>query len=234
MNAGDYIASMQARVPMRVASTYDWYRRLNAAGEAFYLAHSWSFAAEQTATIEAVAGRDYLVLPDDYVTLSDAAGDNLGRYAIRRATTGEIIKDRQDLSTSGPGWTWKVAFDAPSEQVTGADYPELRAPIYPTPTTDGSPTFVIAYRRGWRDIPANASSARPNIPRHARAVFDLCCRVAAWENLLTTPSPDRPAYAEALAALIAADQQASGAVDIEPGVCRKRPHDYALGTWEGD
>lgn len=235
MNAGQYITAMQARVPLRVPSTFDWYTLLNHAGTAFYNAHEWSFAGESLATVSAVSGRDYLKLPDDFVSLTDAESDALGRYSVRASTTREVIQARGAADDTGAGYSWLVAFDGGWTQNTPADYPEQRAPIYPTPTGNGRPTLTISYRRGWADIPADMTGARPNIPRECRHAFELLCKSLAWEHFFAEqPSPDRPQFTAELARLIAADNLRTGQVQIRGGVQRRRGHEYVVGEFTGD
>lgn len=236
MNAGEYIAAMQARVPLKVASDFDWYALLNDAGQEFYNAHPWSYAEESIATVSAVNGQDFLKLPDDFVSLTDAESDALGRYDVMVVTTAEILRARGAAGAVGAGYSWLVAFDGGWTQNTPADYPEQRAPIYPTPTGNGRPTLTISYRRGWKDIPSGLAGARPNIVREARAAFKLLCKAVAWEHLFADqPSPDRPLYAAQLAALIEIDNGRVGELRIKGGICREEKDDYVLPqTFDGD
>lgn len=226
--AGDYITRMRFRVPARVPSDFSWYHALNAAGSDFFNRHPWSFAGETQGVVYARAGQDVLELPHDFVALRSAVADNLNTDSVESVSLSRIQELQAGIGLTQTGGPWSICWDASWTQRTPSTAPAVTAPIYPTPTTDRSPSVRIAYERGWREIPEGMAAAIPNIPPFAESVFMTLCAAVAFERAFEKPSADRAIFERELPFLIRTDERRTTHVKTKGGLACPQDDDWRL------
>lgn len=149
----------------------------NEAGRELFTRHRWSWRGD-TATLEAVAGQEYIALPDDFAAMTFITIPG-GTYSVIPVSLGQIRYYRQSpVAYSGSGGAWFVSFDGWTRQANPELLPTPRVDLYPTPTTDGTPTLTLEYQRKWREMQGTDPTAVPNIPNNASRALKLLGRAA--------------------------------------------------------
>jgi hypothetical protein len=221
-----YISQMKHRAGKNTwDSRVDPWDVFNSAASEVVDARPWSFLTT-TESVPATAGQDFILMPPDFEALEDAIVDGIGVGGVQLVAPGTIRKHRQRTRTY-TGW-WFLAIDGTARQASTAVPARVRASLWPIPTTNGSPTIVITYRRRWVDMVESVDDFRvPNLPPQFHRAILLGCRVWTWEYLHPEqPAADRPIFEAELERLWKLDE--SQQIDFGPmigGIVDERDED---------
>jgi hypothetical protein len=122
---------------------------VNSAGRHLCSMHRWRFLARPAASIDTVAGQDYLGLPADFSEIMGMDGSATGTNTIEPVTL-EFLNElrRSGTSTANGGRYYALAYAAQS----GSTPPTPRLEVWPVPSSTETGVYNLMYRAGWTDV----------------------------------------------------------------------------------
>lgn len=205
------------------------YAIFNRAGNAVFTRHRWSWRS-QTTTLTAVANQGYIPLPYDFAAMTAVSMTN-GANQVQVCSRARIMELLQSsVLYSGSGGVWYVAFDGYDRQVNAELLPQPRMDIYPTPTSDGTPTLTLEYQRQWRRMVASDPNGIPNLPDHLEWALVLKFRAMLKALHFEDPGAEEALYEAEVQRLIQEDvpqmsygRMRGGADEHSPDMANRPP-----------
>lgn len=198
LSAATIVGYMTHGIGRTPDSRHSLYASLNRAGRALMTEHAWSWRTVENVLIPAVADQAWIDLPSDFGDLLEVTQSGIGGN-VCLTTLADLQRMREISTGSGVlgGTVWYVAFGGSYGSADGLPNGRERVGIYPTPTTDAEPTICLTYRKRWRDISENDTTAKPNVPDDFEGVLILRARAEAkaLENDEVVP-PELARYAD--------------------------------------
>lgn len=151
-----------------IHSSIDPWQILNRAGRAIYTRFPWPWRAQGPEDLATVADQQYVELPTDFARPLKVTIANGGGWNIETVSMDRIMDLRQSAASfSGSAGLVRVSFIPYDTQPSGKALPKPRMEIYPTPTTNGEPTFSLRYERKWKELSTSDPNIKPNLPNEA-------------------------------------------------------------------
>ncbi len=141
--------------------------------------------AGETITLAAVAGVPSIDLPLDFLQVVSLV-DPSNIWTRVEWSTPEKVIDRRRWPILANVYLVSVLGLTPRPTTTTTARPKLL--LDRTPTTDGSPTFALAYRRQWVDLANDADV--PDMPPDMEEALIRLCRARAWSLENDDEHPD--------------------------------------------
>ena len=138
---------------------------VNAAGEFLVSMTGWRWLTEGTATLDLVAGQDYVALPADFKAIRAVTGTDSSRLSVDLVTLAEVLEWR--TYASGSGEVWKAALEASSPATGGAV--TWRLAVAPSPVSASTAALTLYYERGWRTV--SESQDQLSLPSYCETLY---------------------------------------------------------------
>lgn len=174
-------------------SRHDLWADLNEAGREVFTQIPWNMRRAAPTTLVAVASQEFIALPSDWAQLDSVNPQNAGSWSVQLVTIADIMRMRSTPGTFDAGTTF-IAFGAWVTQAAVNASPTQRCEIYPTPTTNGSPTLNVTYLRRWRELSSGSGTDLPNIPNEFEAALVAKFTAIAWRREYGEAHPDEALY----------------------------------------
>lgn len=183
---------------------------VNMAGMWLTTVHRWRWAMRQQATLDFVAGQNYLTLPDDFETIVDLETSNL-TSGMQPTTLAKLLDLEKNVSGASTFYQYAVEYDHTAAVPT----PRLR--IWPTPDSSETGAVTIYYRAKWARRTDDNQTVY--LPEFLHPLFIELVREYAlgWEEADQVPLSERLA-ALSLGPLWSAAQSTDGLIQPSVGV----------------
>jgi hypothetical protein len=199
-----YIEQAKRRVRATVDARFDWPDTLNRAGLLLIRARRWTESLNDTWTLRAKRGEDFIPLPIELVRINgtiktDSTGERVETIGLSDLRQ---LAQRNNLQTDVDNRVWKVALDG--RRGDSPDVPARRGlAIWPVPAEDGTPTLYVSGRRGWRPFTEDNLEQRPCLCDHWHDAYFLAVNCVAKETKDPEEgeAPERRQLAETVEAL---------------------------------
>lgn len=206
--AQQYVDLMAHKIGKTPDPRHDLWDTLNDAGRHLFLEAPFLWRGEPSRSIPAVAGQNYVLLPDDFHSIMHVTCTPTSLWPVQEVSLDFIMDMRRGatpLASVMGGMC--ISVQSYSTQATADSQPVERMELYPTPTADGNPTFLLSYKRTWRELAAADSSAVPNIPTEAENALVCLSRAMACarENEPDMAAGEFALYQQALTILLKSD-----------------------------
>lgn len=149
---------------------------LNDAGEYLCTMHSWKWLERGSATLDFVAGQDYVDLPDDFrdvisVVYSQSLSDRFEWVDQER-----MERVRQGIE---PDWQYIGLIENVAPATGGPAVPRLA--LSPTPGGNITAALTIRYAAGWSQVgrDADVDTTYLIVPEWCRSLMIRLCRIFA-------------------------------------------------------
>ena len=139
---------------------------INAAGQYLMTMYPWSWARQALASLSLTASQAYVELPSNFVAMDDVQPADQSEW-IQFVTRSEFLHwQRNQATPSGYlGYCGSVV-DPTTNALTQVIH------LYPTPATNETDAFTIAYRSGWSSFASSdADEKRIPIPEWLEPLF---------------------------------------------------------------
>jgi hypothetical protein len=205
LNTGSwYKQQAERRIRASVDVRYDMIDVLNRAGMELLEAREWTESLNDTWTLRAKKGEDFIAFPREVVRMNGTIKTANARERVELIGLAELRRkaQRNDLPTDTDNLLWYAAPDG-RRGPTPADAAERGLRLFPTPSTDDSPTLYISGSRGWRPFTETNLEQKPSICEHWHRAYFLavCCVAQETKAPEDGPAPERPALEAAIEAL---------------------------------
>lgn len=159
----EYISAMRHALGKVPSAGHSLYHSFNFAGSRLYSAHTWDWLNRGPVSVASVAGQDYLDLPDDFGGMLTCTVPNTGTFievrVVDLATMADLRANTTVTINSGVMYICFEGMGGGASQV-----PTNRALLYPTPSTNGAPTFSMTYTKAWKVLTASDNDKPAPIP----------------------------------------------------------------------
>lgn len=172
----------------------DYYNVLNMAGRELTMCEDWWWRTSEPIELAGVASQKWVDLPADFnrlLTINPTA--NTQRCQIK--TLGEIERFR-NLPYQYTALMWFVCPATAKQPTTGTQRQKPRLEVYPTPTTDGTPTFRVIYDRRWAELEEDDPNALPVVPDEFELALLYKGRALAMALINQSDTIERSLYDE--------------------------------------
>lgn len=180
-------AHIEHRLAGKAGDPYSGTWLVNNTGLWLTAAHPWRWLKSKTATLDTVAGQDYITLPSDVRSVVEIQPTD-GRTRFFTLTTEDQLLKFRTEGTSSNLHTW----GAVTHKAATDGAPSLVLDIWPTPTESSSDFYRVTYQRGWTRVTTDSDYV--DIPEWMEPLFVAAVREMAV-GLEEEDSAGVPSYA---------------------------------------